>query len=187
MKIYFSAAITQKHKYGEIYNQVINHLLKLKHQVQHKHISDIKYDDITGQTDKERIDYYKKAIKWISNSDIVIIEASFPSTIHIGHEISIALNKNKTVIVLYEKNNEPFFLRGLQSENLILTEYSENNLINNLNDALDYASHISDIRFNLMLPVSLSNFINDVSRNEMISKAEYIRQLVKRDKKERED
>ena len=37
-------------------------------------------------------------MKNISKADIVVVEISFPSTVNVGHELSLAMEKGKPVV-----------------------------------------------------------------------------------------
>lgn len=129
LKIYFTAAIAQAPLYGKYYHRIINTLKQLGHEVQHEHITKSNLNELRKVSPQDRVLYYQKFLNWVSQSDIVIAEASFPSTINIGHEITLALNKNKPVIVLFNEKSENLHLtRGLASKKFFLMEYTEDNL-----------------------------------------------------------
>lgn len=90
MKIYFSAAIYAKDKYGKYYEQIVKTLESLGHTVQHDQITSGNLESIKTQTTDLKDQYYKKVLRWMNQADIVVIEASFPSSLNIGHEITLA-------------------------------------------------------------------------------------------------
>lgn len=182
MKIYFSAAIIYQNERKSIYERIKNLIKKDKCEL--LTYKDQPINDIRKQTIKEFSTHYKSVIKWINSADMIIIEASFPSTIHIGHEISLALEKNKPVIVLYEENCEPFFLQGVQDDNLFLAEYTKKNLEIVIKENIKLAKKTKHVRFNIMIEPNLFNFIKNESKKNKLSKAEYMRKLVRKDKKE---
>lgn len=178
MKIYFSAALLYKDTRGDSYKKIMDHIVKSGHKL-------LNYDmdkdifEIRKLTESDYKKHYKTVIKWINESDLVVVEASFPSTMHIGHEISIALQKNKPVIVLYEKGHTPFFLEGSDAEKLILAEYQDKNLEKVLKNYIDYASIQQDLRFNILLTPEIYNMLSDSAKRENTTKASLIRKLIK--------
>lgn len=178
MKIYFSAALLYKDKRGHTYKKIMEFITKNGHKL-------LNYDmdrdifEIQKLTESDYKKHYKAVIKWINESDLVVIEASFPSTMHIGHEISLALQKNKPVIVLYEEGYTPFFLEGSEAEKLILAPYQDKNLEKVLKNFIDYASMQQDLRFNIMLTPEIYNMLSESAKKENTTKASLIRKLIK--------
>lgn len=180
MKIYFSAAIFQRDKFGDSYLEIIKILQEFGHEVRHEHITDHTLKFVLEQSTEDLKKYYKKFSAWMRQSDIIVIEASFPSTVNIGHEITLALSKNKPVIVLYQQDLKPTMLVSIENENLICIEYTPITLETNLGNALDYVSSQIDVRFNLFLPAKMSQYIEIISKEEKISKSHFIRSLIKK-------
>lgn len=183
MKIYFTASIYFKEDHGDHFERIIEKATELGHAVQSDHIMAISMDHIKETTEESSLDYYKKVVKWISKSDIVIAEMSFPSTINVGHEVTMALEQNKTVLAFHEKGHESIFLKGMNDENFIYLEYDNSNLEKVVEDGLDYADKRQLKRFNLMLEPDLLNYLNKVSKKKRKPKSVYIRDLIKKDMK----
>ncbi len=186
MKIYFTAAISQKDKFDN-YSQIIQTLKKIDPSVQHKHITDQTIELIQSETDDQRVDYYKFALKQINKADIIVIEASFPSTLNIGHEISVALEKGKPVIVLYKTGYDSFFLHGLKSDKLILVEYDDEDLTQLLEEAIQFAKDQSDTRFNFFIGPNQLKFLDDVSKQRRIPRSVFLRRLIEADMQKNPD
>ena len=128
MKIYFTGSLHNRDIDKKIYRRIISYLEKLGNTVKADHILYPTVEDLDRQTLTQRVGYYKDLDRWIKQSDLVVCEVSYPSTLNIGHEVSLALDKGKPVLALYQKNREPGVLLGISSEKLILMEYSENDL-----------------------------------------------------------
>ncbi len=182
MKIYFTAAITQKAQFGNFYESIVKALENDGHQVQHDHITEGSLDLIKEQTNEELVGYYRQAVKWITQCDVMVAEASFPSTLNIGHEITLALEKGKPVVVFYKKGFNSFFLSGLNSDKLFLMEYTEENLSQTVRDSVEYAKDQSDTRFNFFISPSLSNYLDWVSNTKKVPRSVYLRQLIEDDR-----
>lgn len=128
LQIYFTASIVQRDELGANYNRIIQVLEQEGCTVQHEHITNTSLEKIKKDTRKEQLDYYKKFLERINKADIIVAEGSYPSTINIGHELTVALSKNKPVILFYQEDRNFFFLQGLKSQNLFLVDYTEENL-----------------------------------------------------------
>lgn len=182
MKIYFAAAISQKETFGEMYLKIVKALQDGGHKVQHEHITKSTMQDVIIKSNDERVKYYQKALRWISAADVVVIEASFPSTLNIGHEITVSLNRGKPVIVLYKKGHDSFFLHGLTSDRLFLVEYTEDNISEVVKDSLEYAKDQADTRFNFFISPSLSHYLDWISQRLKVPRSVYLRRLIKEDR-----
>lgn len=182
MKIYFSAAIYAKDKYGKYYEQIVKTLEGLGHTVQHEQISKSTMESIKDNSPEERDQYYKKVLRWMNQADIVVIEASFPSSLNIGHEITLSLDKGKPVVVLYKKGFDSIFLNGLHSDKLFLVEYTDENIVETVKDSIDYAKDQSDTRFNFFLPPSLMSYMDWIAEKRKVPRSVYLRELIERDR-----
>lgn len=182
MKIYFSAAIFQKDKFGKNYEKIVRILRELGHEV-FQDTTQVSLKAAIEKTDKERVRYYKQVLKWIAKSDLIVLEVSFPSTLHIGHEISLAMEKNKPVIALYQKGYEPSFFLGLESDKLIWVEYELKILEEVLTTTIALASEKSDTRFNFFISKKIANYLDWIAKKRRIPRAVYLRQLITREMK----
>jgi hypothetical protein len=135
-------------------------------------------EDALNKTDEQRIKYYKQVLAWIASSDVVVLEVSFPSTLHIGHEITLALDKGKPVVALYKKGFEPSFFLGLEHEKLLWVEYTDADLEKSLTDSLDFALQQSDVRFNFFISSQIGIYLDWISKNKRIPRAVYLRKLI---------
>lgn len=187
MKIYFVAAISQKPQFGKYYTQIVS-ILEKHGAVQHGHITD---DDktlqyVTERTEAEALEYYRQANRWISSADLVVVEASFPSTINIGHEITLAFDKGKPVIVLYKVGHDSIFLHGINSERLILAEYTEDTLEQVLSDSITFARDTADTRFNFFISPRHIAYLDWVAKVKKIPRSVYLRRLIEQDRERNE-
>lgn len=181
MKIYFTASILQKKKYGAQYQAIVKVLKKLGHQVRHEHVTKGTLEELELRTGARRGAYYQQLIKWIQEADLVVAEASFPSTLDIGHEISLSLDRAKPVIVLYQQGHESNLLPGMESDQLSLVEYEDGRLAQTLESALDFARDQADTRFNFFISSRQANYLDWVAKSSRIPRSVYLRNLIKRD------
>lgn len=177
MKIYFIGSISGKEKYLENYQKIVGTLESQGHTVIEntlKPSQEYVYDEIT---DDEKVKYYKQVLKWINKADVVVAEASH-SSLSVGHEISVALEKSKPVVVLYTEGNAPHFLEGITSDRLIIENYNMNNLASVLNASVDYASDQQDTRFNFFISPKIANYLDWISKSKRLPRAVYLRNLI---------
>ncbi|HAP37346.1 hypothetical protein A2574_03230 [Candidatus Shapirobacteria bacterium RIFOXYD1_FULL_38_32] len=182
MKAYFTAAIFQKDKFDDKYNQIVD-ILKSNDFEVFEDTTKVSYQEAIDKTDSERVDYYKRVLKWIDKSNLVVAEASFPSTLSIGHEITLASEKGKPVIVLYMKGRDPSFLLGLKSEKVIWVEYNDNNLKEVLTEALVKAKDQSDVRFNFFVSPKILNYLDWIAKKRMTPRSVFLRDLIEKEMK----
>lgn len=141
--------------------------------------------DIEAQSLLQRQEYYSNLNKWISETDIVVCEISYPSTSNIGHEVSLALGKGKPTIALYQKNREPGVLQGISSEKLILLEYSIQDLESVLSYGIEESKNQIDARFTLIFPPNIVRYLDNLSNQTGISRSEHIRELLLKEMKKK--
>lgn len=185
MKVFFSAATAQKEELEQSCARIVVVLKEMGHEIVKDTTAD--FSVIVSKSVKERTDYYKKVIKWIARSDVVVIEASYPSTLDIGHEITIALEKGKQVLGLYQDGYEPSFLLGLQDEKLIWVKYSNASLVDDLKYALDLISEKIDTRFNFFISPKIGAYLDWVSKKKRAPRAVYLRRLIEEDMKQNKE
>jgi hypothetical protein len=187
MNIYFTASISQREIYGDYYNKIINQLTKLGHKVIHEHITEHTPETISKVSKEGRIKYYKQVQKWISNADLVVAELSSPSTLNVGHEVSMALEKNKPVIGLFLQGRESAFLEGNKSDKFIYQEYTPQTLVNALREGLEYVQGNSDTRFNFIVPHKILEYLDWVALHKNLPRSVYLRNLIENDMRKNKD
>jgi hypothetical protein len=142
--------------------------------------------DLSEATIEEKRDNYKKTVKAINKSDVVVMEISGHS-MSMGYILSQALEQNKPVVVLYKKGMEPIFVKGITNPKLVLAEYNQQNLEKVIDGAIGQAKGLVDMRFNFFVSPKILNYLTWVSEKRRIPKAVFLRHLIEREiKKERE-
>lgn len=187
MKVLFTASIAQKDKYGKYYKRIFQYLEKEGFVVESGNLFRMDVESIAEASEEDRLKWYNRSLRNISRSDLVVVEISFPSTVNIGHELSIALEKGKPVIALYHKDNDPIFLRGKEKEKLIIVPYDDDDLEQVLKDAVEYATGKADTRFNFFISRRLSSYLDWIAKNRRIPRAVYLRQLISREMRKHRD
>jgi hypothetical protein len=187
MKIYFTASINQKKQFGEYYDRAIALMIKLGHTVQHEHVTNKELADLQQETSEDGSKYYKEMVKSIIRADLVVVEASFPSTLNIGHEISLAIERGKPVVMLANKGYDSLLLSSSDSEKLIFVEYTTDNLEKELEQSLTYSRDQVDTRFNFFISPKHSNYLDWISKNRRIPRSVFLRNLIKDDMQRNND
>ena len=177
MKVYFTASMAGKQKYGQNYMAVVKVLRKLDVEVFEETIEPSAEYVHKEISDEEKVEYYKKVVKWMNSVDVVVCEASY-SSLSIGHEISLALEKNRPVIVLYSEGEAPHFLVGVQSDKLLVQKYNLSNLEEVIKEALEYAASQQDTRFNFFVPPRIASYLDLVAIKKRVPRAVYLRGLI---------
>lgn len=180
MKIYFSAALAQKKQFGKQYQQIVSHLEALGHEV-YQDTTTTSLKSAIKKTDDERAEYYRQVVKWIKSADLVVLEVSFPSTLHIGHEISLALEQSKPIIALFHKNFEPSFFLGLSHELINWYSYDTGSLHKMLEQGLRFATHHLLVRYNVSLPARMYRHLEKCAAKYRMPKSFYLRKLIEQD------
>lgn len=183
MNIFFTTSIRGLNKFKQNYDLIY----KLINELGHKYIGNYPFTVTTKEVysygDKEILDFFNQLNNHMKNCDIMILEISAHS-ISMGYLIMKMLSMKKPVIALYTKGNKPAFLAGIEDENFQLIEYNLQNIKKTLIDAIDYSKGNNLSRFNLLLDSNLTNYLELEAEKDNISKAAFIRKLIKEHKKE---
>lgn len=176
MKIYFVASIAGREKYLRNYELIVDALNKQGHTIFEDTLRPSN-DEVYGLDDNEKVDFYKQVLKWINQSDVIVAEVSH-SSLSVGHEISVALDKGKSVIVLYTEGHAPHFLEGINNDKLLIEKYDERSLENLLRNSLDYASDQQDTRFNFFISPRIAGYLDWIAKDKRLPRAVYLRNLI---------
>jgi nucleoside 2-deoxyribosyltransferase len=99
MKIYFACAIVGGRRDEDVYQEIVDQLLRDGHQVLTERL--VNRDTIQLEITKKPREVYDRDTNWILESDILIAEVSTPSH-GVGYEIGFALAHSIPVICLYK-------------------------------------------------------------------------------------
>lgn len=187
MNVYFTASISQKNQYGKHYTKIVDTLKKFGHKIVHEHITSHSSEDVNRVSESGRIEFYKKVQKWISEADLVVAEVSYPSTLNVGHEITMALERGKPIIALYLQGKNSVFFDGLRSEKFIYEEYTPTTLESILKQSLDLAQDSSDVRFNFIISPSLLEYLDWIAKTKKLPRSVYLRKLIELDREKNKE
>ena len=132
---------------------------------------------------KEKQELYKSVVKMMDKAELCVFEASYPSTLHIGHEITLALEKNKPVIVLYVPDREPIIFKVIKSDKVKWIEYSSDNLRSQLLNAIEEAKKNMDVRFNFFVSPKILAYLDWISQKKMTPRSVFLRDLIEKEMK----
>lgn len=184
MKITFLATIKGKKQYSDDYKNIIQALHALGYKVFYEHVTDYSQEQLDSMSEDERIKFHESIMLKIKESNIVVAEVSY-SSMGVGYLISTAMNWSKPVVMLYKGEKPTNLLTTLEESKRSVTLHYDNitNLFKILKSAIEYLSEQLDIRFTMLLDPEIVRQLDAISKQRNISKSEYIRELIKRDKK----
>lgn len=100
MNVYFSCSLTGGRKDEAIYGHIVDHLLRLGHEVPTAHLARPEVMDLEHVVDPAEV--YRRDIEWIEACDALVAEVSTPSH-GVGYEIAYALSLGKPVLCCYRE------------------------------------------------------------------------------------
>ena len=180
MNVYFTASLAAKQQYIQHYQQIVDTLKKHKCSVIADHIFQATESSIKLQTRQERLDFHNKLEHWISDSDCVVVEASFPS-ISVGYEISMALHRGKPVLVLYSEGDPPSLLAYHADEKIVCERYTKETLSDLISEFIGFVKGSSDTRFTFFITPKIAAYLEKKAKDEKLPKSVYLRKLIEAD------
>ncbi len=184
MKIYFTASVSAKNDHpqiGEVYEKIVKKLESLGNKVIADHVLKMGYEDIQQISDEKRVAYYKDMLKNINQADVVVAETSYSSA-SIGHELSLALEKNKPIVLISKEGRVPQIYKAMREHDIYIVEYLKiDELLDRLDDELARVKEGEDIRFNFLVPPYMVDYLEWVSKKRRIPKSVFLRDLINRE------
>lgn len=178
MKVFFTASPRILESEGNSLRTIFNEIENLGHDHLSRLVIENNVEAFYKYDEKQRIDYLNATTNHIKKADVIVMEATIHSLAS-GYILEKSLNLNKQVILLHKKGKEPFFFTGIENDNLQIIDYIVENVPAILKEAFDYATTQQDIRFNMLISPKISNYLSDISEKDNVSKASFIRQLIK--------
>ena len=184
MKVYFTASTAEFSKYKDVYFRIRQYLIDNgyiltrdwlphtndRHTKKQKELRDIK-------------EIYKACIDAIYKADVVIVEDTV-SNFSTGHQITMALQLDKPVLVLWQgKKYREFnqvFIHGIESTKLEIVEYDFDNLEDVLHEFLKKYENANETnRFNLVLSGHERRYLDYVHFKTGKSRTQVIKEALK--------
>lgn len=183
MSVYFTASIVGKKQYLPNYLRIINVLKSRNYDVLSDHIIKSSEEEIRLEKREDRVKFHNNLEKWIGSCHFMVVDVSFPS-ISVGYEISLALQFNKPVLILYSEGDPPSLLVHHSSEKVICEKYSPATVKDIIEDFINYAEGTADSRFTFYITSEIASHLDKVSRKKKIPKSVYLRHLIEKDIRE---
>nr|MBP9690852.1 hypothetical protein [Candidatus Woesebacteria bacterium] len=180
MKVFYSATYQGEQEFGKFYSAIYKEIEQLGYENVDDDVVELTYDSYVAEMSKGResqVSNYHKKMDGIQKADICVIEVSVHS-LGTGFLVQKALEMAKPVIVLYYKNNTPFFLNGIDDDKLIIRSYDDENYKKVLRETFAIAREKRDKRFNFFLSPKLLNYIEDASNARGITKSKLLRDMI---------
>ncbi len=180
MKVYFTCSARGTEELGNNYKLIFDQLSKLGFT----HLDDYREQsnpvEVYAADDNQREEIYKKAMKCLQLSDVVVLEVSVHS-LSMGYIMHKALDMGKPVIALHTAGNEPVFAAAVDDDKLLVVEYSTETVEEVLKSALDYAIDRQDTRFNFFISPKHQNYLDWVSKTKKVPRAVFLRNLIEQE------
>lgn len=184
MNIYFTASLAAKDQYIKKYQAIVDILTSKGHTVISDHILKSTESEVHLSSKEDRLKFHAKLEKWIKGCDFIVAETSFPS-ISVGYEISLALQMNKPVLILYSEGEPPSLLAHHVNDKLVCEKYDLLSLQQTLVSFMEYIQGRGDMRFIFFITPQIGMYLDEIAKNEKIPKSVYLRKLIERDMKDR--
>lgn len=186
MKIFFLASIAVDKDLRGSYECIVKILGSLKNTVSAKHSLTLP-SDILKLTQAENEKRAKELLKEMLRSDCVVFEGT-QATTGGGYYLSSALQHGIPVLYLSQEEYKGLYLAS-SNRLLKIKQYNSNDLVGLKKIIVDFLKFTDkkklDNRFNLMISDSMDVFLDRMSKDYGISKADYIRDLVYRKMEEK--
>ena len=180
MHAYFTASIVGKRHHLDNYLHIISLLQKKGVTVTADHIIETTEEKIHFESKEERVNIQKQLENWITESDFIVVEASFPS-ISVGYEIALAIHRGKPVLVLYSEGDPPSLIIQNEEEKLIVEKYTPNTLSELIDDFINYFRGESDTRFTFFITSKIASYLEKQAKKNKVPKSVYLRYLINQD------
>ena len=181
MKIFYTSTTRGQTAYGTYYKEIYEEIANLGYQHLDDDIINTSYDEFVNEMEsggrEAYVSYFKRKEECIQKADICIFEVSVP-TLGLGFVTERAVKYGKPTIVLYYKDNIPYFVSGVENEKLIVRSYDENTIHEVLQESLQLARERRDKRFNFFLSPKLLDYLEEASTNQGSTKSKLIRDMI---------
>ncbi len=184
MKVYFTASTAQFNKYKDNYFAIRDFLIEENHTLTRDWLKH------TGEKIKagKSIEYdiraiYQKCMIAINKADLVIIEDTV-SNFSTGHQITVALQRQKPTLVLWQgdkhRHFKTMFIHGIESDYLEIANYTNTDYKQIIRKFINKYQHIHEkTRFNLVINQMERNYLDWIQLNKGQSRTRVIRNALK--------
>ena len=185
MKVCFACSTSELAARKDTYRKICALIKEMGHSITRDWLEEaIEIVENKAVSTLDREDVYNKVLGSILASDVMIIEGTVTS-FSVGHQVTLALSKNKPTLFLIKKSLEKkhglskdSFLAGITSPLLKIVEYDDSNLADILNDFLNNNGGKPIVKFNIVLTKEIESYLNWASFTHKLNKSEFIRNLI---------
>ena len=182
MKVFFTASQCGQKFYDTLYKKIFAEITRLGHTHLYDKIIKVPYkkfyENLESSGHTASVALYQENIKHLKKADINVFECSLHS-LSIGFLVQKSLEFHKPTVVLYLKENTPYFLTGIKDEKLIFAPYNNiDEIPNAVSKAFEKAGALRDKRFNFFLSDEFLRYLEEASRRAGLNKSTFLRNLV---------
>ena len=127
MVVFFTCSTKKIAKYARFYRATRNTILSLRHKINRDWIDNSINLAKKNLPEEPTYTHYEDVVAAIMTADAVVVDSTVPS-MAIGHQVTIALQNDKPVLLLRLNKNgakpEKLFIEGSHSKNLEVYEYA---------------------------------------------------------------
>jgi len=184
MKVYFTASTADFNKYKDDYFAIRDFLIVENHTLTRDWLKHTGERIKAKKSDVYNIrEIYKKCMIAINKADLVIIEDTV-SNFSTGHQITVALQKQKPTLVLWQgekhRHFNTMFIHGIDSDYLETARYTSSDYKKIIRKFVNKYQHIHNkTRFNLVINQSERNYLDWIQLNRGLSRTRVIRNALK--------
>ncbi|MCA9386936.1 hypothetical protein KC669_02790 [Candidatus Dojkabacteria bacterium] len=155
----------------------IDNLRRLGHNVK----SDLDFRNSVKKGDEKSYDKYQSKVeKAMRDTDIVVVDVTNADA-KVGFDIAYAISEKKIVLAMYKGDTskiDTLPLQGSKARNLNLISYTENNIVETLQDAVDEAKGKLDTKFILIISPEIDRYLDWASATKRMHKAQIVRNSI---------
>lgn len=185
MKVCFACSTSEIGTHKDAYRRICALIKEMGHTLTRDWLEEaIRIVENKAVNTLDREEVYNKVLGSILAADVMIIEGTVTS-FSVGHQVTLALSKNKPTLFLMKKSlgkkngkSKDSFLKGITSPLLTVAEYDDSNLADILNDFLNNNGGRPVVKFNIVLTKEIENYLNWASFTHKLNKSEFIRNLI---------
>lgn len=186
MKVILLASARNRHHHSTYYKLIIENINEFGYELIGGNVLSVDLEKIKNETAEERKQWYDSHIKNLTNSDMVVAEITQPTSVNVGHMLTMAKEMRKPTLALYRKEGDPYMLRTIDFPWFKVIEYNSQDLSNHIQYWLEVLADYVNKRFTLIMPGTHVRFLDSVKESEGISRSDFIRGLIADEMKRRE-
>lgn len=182
IKVVFIASLYEKEIHQFHYLSIIQLLKSLGHTVLHTHITQFDIGQIR-QSEQSNQRFHKTVFQALKSADIMVAEITRQS-LGVGYIIAEALKARKPVLALTNAAESSPLAAFLEEHDMLTVHHytKVRELEEELPFLLSQLEPRKNKKFNVFLPPELDEYLLSTATKNQISKSEYLRQLIEKDR-----